>query len=344
MRLPNVRQNTERRIPVKKNKAAALLLAFVFLISLCACGSQEAASGPGSSPDAGEETGSAASVQMEEPETDAGEEVPEGTDMSDASSVLEDAVPQEEEPPELSFELPITDDPNASLSCWYQFPGFFTTYKNWATDSCFVTEYEARTGVHIDWNVVDTETSTEAFALMIAGGDYCDMIYNFANLYSNGVDHAIANDIIIDIGPMLQSEMPFYSSLLYADEDLVRAVTSPSGAIGYVSGILDKPAYVYGPCIRKDWLNDCGLDEPVTYDDYYNVLKAFQSQEGAAGPLWIPYTGTPEQHYLAAGYGIPAFSNAKGMRATLPFYIDDGTVGYGPTQDAYLEYMTMLSK
>ena len=143
---------------MKKNKAAALLLAFVLLISLCACGNPQALSAPGSSSSAGEEPESAESVQMAEPETGAVEEVPEETGAGDAPSAPEDAAPQEEEPPELSFELPITDDPNASLSCWYQFPGFFTTYKNWATDSCFVTEYEARTGVHIDWDVVDTET------------------------------------------------------------------------------------------------------------------------------------------------------------------------------------------
>ena len=327
-----------------KKKGAALLLALVFLISLCACGSSEAISASGSSVSDGEKPDSTVSAQTEVQEPAAEEETSGDTDLPDASSDIEGAALVEEEPPELSFELPITDDPNASLSCWYSFPGFFTTYKNWATDSCFVTEYEARTGVHIDWTIVDTETSSEAFALMIAGGDYCDMIYNFSNLYSNGIDHAIANDIVVDIGPMLQSEMPFYASYIYADEDLLRAVTSPSGAIGYVSGILDKPAYVYGPCIRKDWLNDCGLDEPVTYDDYYNVLKAFQSQEGATGALWIPYTGTPEQHYLAAGYGIPAFSNAKGMRATLPFYVEEGSVSYGPTQDAYLEYLTMLNK
>ena len=42
-----------------------------------------------------------------------------------------------------------------------------------------------------------------------------------------------------------------------------------------------------GMAMRKDWLDELGLDVPVTYDDWHNVLTAFKEQKGATAPLWI---------------------------------------------------------
>ena len=40
-----------------------------------------------------------------------------------------------------------------------------------------------------------------------------------------------------------------------------------------------------GLVIRTDYLEQVGMDVPVTYDDWYNVLKAFKEKLGLKYPM-----------------------------------------------------------
>ena len=39
--------------------------------------------------------------------------------------------------------------------------------------------------------------------------------------------------------------------------------------------------------IRKDWLDDLGLEVPETIDEWYTALKAFKEEKGATAPLTL---------------------------------------------------------
>ena len=62
-------------------------------------------------------------------------------------------------------------------------------------------------------------------------------------------------------------------------------------------------------CSRsKDWLDDLGLDTPVTYDDWYNMLKAFKAEKGAVAPMMLYFTGFNPKTYSVVVTTLPRHS------------------------------------
>ena len=80
-----------------------------------------------------------------------------------------------------------------------------------------------------------------------------------------------------------------------------------------------------GPMIRKDWLDDLGLEVPETIDEWTAALTAFKEQKGAVTPL------TAIDSYLTV---TNAFNGAFGVGQRL--YLDGSTVKFGPLESGYI--------
>jgi putative aldouronate transport system substrate-binding protein len=85
--------------------------------------------------------------------------------------------------------------------------------------------------------------------------------------------------------------------------------------------------------VRQDWLDELGLKTPVTYDDWYLMLKTFKEKKGAVAPMMLNYTGFSAYNIFNAGYGVGE-----------KFYQVDGKVKFGPLESGYKEYLTMINK
>jgi putative aldouronate transport system substrate-binding protein len=94
--------------------------------------------------------------------------------------------------------------------------------------------------------------------------------------------------------------------------------------------------------IRQDWLDDLGLDTPATYDEYFEVLKAFAVEKNVKYPLAIGTSGVLALNNLASGYGIAA--DIADLHDSTPFYQVDGEVRFGLVQPEYKEYLQMLNE
>ena len=83
---------------------------------------------------------------------------------------------------------------------------------------------------------------------------------------------AVRNDAFWDLTPYLKD----YPNLSQANE-----ITLQNSAIdGKIYGIYrSRPLGRYGVAFRKDWLDNLGLSEPKTIDDFYNILKAFTNDD-----------------------------------------------------------------
>jgi putative aldouronate transport system substrate-binding protein len=85
--------------------------------------------------------------------------------------------------------------------------------------------------------------------------------------------------------------------------------------------------------VRKDWLDDLGLKVPVTYDDWEKVLTLFKTEKGAYAPISLGANGYMEySHALSAGFGVYE-----------DFMQIDGKVVYGPVQEGWKEYLSLLN-
>lgn len=198
-----------------------------------------------------------------------------------------------------------------------------------------VQQIEANTNVHINWNIVAGSEAAEKFSLMIASGEYPDIIRGAEAYYTGGLTKMVDDGVSVELTDLVDKYMPNYSGLRNANEKLLRDTMSDDGKIVSLYSIASKTGEVKGervwggPSIRKDWLDETGLSIPVTINDWHEALTAIKANHpDVEAPLMLGKTAT---NY----YG--AFTSAFGV---LPeFYHDNGTVKYGPAEAGYKQWV-----
>lgn len=267
----------------KLSHFCSLLLVFVFLLGLTACGSNNSEDSPLTPP-----PGTANPSSSVEPST------------------------QPEDTEEFANDMPISDD-LVTISAWRSWTSTFYTDPNEIPAN---QEIEKITNVHVNFTCAPTQNAQEAFGIMVASNDYTDMIFGHAYgsvpNYTGGIDKAIADGVYIDIRDYLDLA-PNFKARIAASSDADKQSKTDSGAY-YFSCIQsgEQPAW-YGTMVRTDWLEQAGLSEPATISDWYNMLTEFKNN-GHPNALFIASTG-----YELLGFGIvgafnspPTFFNKDG--------------------------------
>ena len=136
--------------------------------------------------------------------------------------------------------------------------------------------WEEATNVHIEWDIPAAGQETESFNLMITSGEYPDLISGIDQRYVGGIDKAVEDGVIIAFNDMMETYAPDYWKLINKDETLLRDCVTDGGnyAEVFMVNVPDQGPW-YGMAVRQDWLDDCGLDTPVTYDDWYEMLRFY---------------------------------------------------------------------
>lgn len=198
-----------------------------------------------------------------------------------------------------------------------------------------VQQIEENTNVHINWNIVAEAEAAEKFSLMIASGEYPDIIRGADSFYTSGLTKMVDDGVSIELTDYIDKYMPNYSKLRKSNEKLMKDTMSDDGRIVSLYSIASKTGEVKGervwggPTIRQDWLDELGLSIPVTIADWHEVLTKIKANyPKCEAPLMLGATGT---NY----YG--AFTSAFGV---LPeFYNDNGIVKYGPAEEGYKQWV-----
>jgi putative aldouronate transport system substrate-binding protein len=200
---------------------------------------------------------------------------------------------------------------------------------------------EQKTGIHIDWIHPPAGQEQDSFNLMIASGDYPDLILDMQGFYSGGIDKAIADGVYLRLNELIDQYAPNYRELRARTPEVTRDTITDEGNLGSFYSI-NTPVQGpwYGMAVRQDWLDDLGLPTPVTYDDWHAMLTAFKDKKGASAPFWIPNRGGDMFSVFSAGYGV----SALGGGVDGSFIQVDGKVKYSPLEEGYREYITMLAR
>lgn len=289
-------------------KLVALLLSLALVLSLGACGGngESSTSSEASPSSTTEESGAAA---------ESGDE-----SQAETAETGEFQLPIVDEPTTLSYF--VADDSNAAI---------MTTDWN---DNEFYQEMERRTGVHLEFEMVSSADYQTNFNLMIASGNLADMIYVGASYYAEGVDAAIDDGYFLDLTDLVDEYMPNYEKIRTSDIQYELLSTTDSGRLGAVYELRQsKQGPWLGLWIRQDWLDDLGLDTPVTFDDYHEVLTAFKNEKGATAPLILNFSGSDGEFGTMSG----------GLNVLNSWQLDEtGKVNFGPYMDAWKEYVTIM--
>ena len=339
-----------------KKKLLALLLALAMLVSLCACGGAAAStadsaaqSGEAAPPaedtaeEEAEEAATAPAEDVEAPGETSTEEAAEATDFTAANAAM-DFSGYKEMLKGLTTQLPITEE-DVTLSYFFGFEGSTLNYIPSGTmDGHQVWSWlRENTGVNVELKVVDKTQETDQFNLMIASGDYTDIVP--ASDYSAGLEAAVEEDIMLDLTEVIEENMPNYWTIVNSDQNLLEKVKDADMFVG-IYAIKDQMANPsgQGPFIRMDWLEDLNMEVPQTYDELTDVLKAFKSEKGATEALALPNTVNVNNGVLMGGFGSLAELSTNGMGVDFgaSFYQEDGKVVYGATAEGCHKYLSWL--
>ena len=304
----------------------SILLAMCMLLTMAACG--------GGSTSASEEKTVSAAEETTTPEaskpTEAPQQASEAEPSAEEESVLEDSAAQEPETlAPLSY--PVSDG-STTLTYWYSYPPFVPNFLDDVSNKEIYQAINQAVGVNIQVVGYSLVNANEQFQLMVASGDYTDIIYSFGSNYSGSIEGAVEDEIITDLGPYLEEYAPDYMNYILTDEEVALAVHTDAGYVPAFAGIGDENVSVNGgQIIRTDYLDAIGKEMPTTYDELEEVLTAFKNELNIPSPYWSNPSGYVVE--MTAGYGIyPGF------------YVDDGQVRYGFYDKGYFDYLTMMNR
>jgi putative aldouronate transport system substrate-binding protein len=239
-----------------------------------------------------------------------------------------------------TMNLPLTTE-DVSYTLWLTVPpNMGTLFSNGMADHPVFQKAEEFTGIHIDFLEQSAESASEKFNLMLVSGDYPDLVNGMD--FTGGNDLAVESDFAVNIADYIADYAPNYQALIDTDPSIIKNITTDEGnVVAFYTFNSEKQGTTEGAWIRSDWLEDLGLENPKTYDQWEEVLTAFKNQKGAEEPLMMPSDMVPTNNFLAAGFGINGtFQSMTG--AAYPYYVEDGEVKFGPLEEGYREYVQLL--
>ena len=174
---------------------------------------------------------------------------------------------------------------------------YSATYAS-ANEHPWYQEWEKRTGIDVDWiEPAAGADKTQAYNLMIAGGDLPDLIFS-SDIVTNAASH-IENGVIIPLNDYLEEYAPNLWALMQSDSDVDKSYKTDNGDY-FCFPSLCKAEIGYGLLINQKWMDECGLTAPETVDELTEMLKVFKEKYGVA-----PFTmaSSPNGVFYSA-YGV----------------------------------------
>lgn len=317
---------------MKSTKLSCMLLSAAMLMGLMAgCGNGDASSSPAAS------TASEASTAAAPTETAVSEAAPAASeedstignatdaDMAKLTAAVAD---------EAIITFPLED--RVEFSYFIAPEGDGAELMDSYADNLVMKTAEAETNVAINFREVSFLAVEEQFNLMLASGDLPDIIQGFGEYYTKGLDHAIEEDLIVDLtGYLEDGYAPNFAAIRNSNKQIARETATDSGTVGsfyFLIGDADEGPRA-GLWLRQDWLEALNLEVPTTFDEMENVLTAFKDEYNPKMPLLLTSDGFFSSYVLMGGYDVSA-----------SFYNQDGVVKYGPIEDGMRDYLEMMHR
>lgn len=307
-------------------RLAALLMAAAMLLScMSGCGNDDAVSSAQASETASEQATTQPSEAAPAPE--------EENSTVEAASVEEETV-------ELgTVTYPLEAD-GATLTYWLPWmPALSQCYSNYSEHPAYAAA-EEYTGVPVEYISCSMESAATEFNLMIASGSSYDILSSAATYYNGGVAAGVRDGVLLDLTDLMAEYVPDYYKEFITNEKWVKYATTDDETIGAIYSFnAVELGLSEGNFIRQDWLDDLGLDTPVTVDDYHDVLTAFKSNYNISDPFMLSSNLASDLSYAfgSGNFNVDDASN-------LSFYLEDGKVVCCFTSDNYKEYIGTLAQ
>lgn len=286
-----------------KKKLAALLLATVMCTSaLAGCGNSESGSS--------KSTGSNSVVQ------------------TTGSEETKDAATEEATSKEITFPLEET----------IEFTAFAGMNGEVGLDETLsVKTAMERANINIVFNNVLSSDMTEKQNLLLNSGDYPDFFIK-SNIDSEKYG---MQGVLIPLEDLIREYAPNLTAALDAREgwDYITAADGHIYALPELGAIKPVNPTLW---INKKWMDNLGLKEPTSYEELYEVLKAFKEQDANGNgdpddeiPMHCDVVVPP---FMLLGYEDYTYDPNTNLA------VIDGELTYVPTHESYKELLAYINK
>lgn len=170
------------------------------------------------------------------------------------------------------------------------------TIENMETNA-FTKFLEEKTNIKIAWDLVPNNALEERKQLMLASGDYPEVILQ-GNLTREEQMKYGKQGVFIPLNDLIDKYAPNIKQALVDVPYMKSAITTPDGNIYALPQInecyhCDNALKLW---INKAWIDKLGLQMPTTTEEFYQVMKAFKEQDPNENGKKdeIPLTGSDE--------------------------------------------------
>lgn len=238
---------------------------------------------------------------------------------------------------ESSAEAANTDKPyeGVKLTWWTKLnANVSATYPNLG-DTPWAQYIMEKTGIELEFIHPTVGSEKEEFSIMVASGEYPDIIEHTWVGYAGGPGAAINDGVIINLNDVMANHAPNFTKLMSEHPDVDKMVRTSDGSyycFPFLRG-LEQPNYTQfssGMVIRKDVLDELGLEMPETIDEWDTVLRAYKDYG-----FEVPFTTRKE---WMKPVWCPGFDNWG------EFYVEDGVVKNGLIEDSRKEFLTKMNE
>ncbi len=325
---------------MKKTLSLLLVLAMVLTFGLAGCGDSAAESAPAevsaSTAEAPEVSEAPAAPTNNVVAADSTVEGNEGATVAVTVADPFEAMAEEY----ITYPL---EGENNTISMWYYIPPY-QDFMDSNNSFNALAAAEAATGVKLEFTEVSSASASEQFNMMVASGDYCDLLpvmEYYGAKGTAGLAKAYEEDVIQDITPYIEENMPNFAAVLEALPESTVKNTQVDGALLAFHQIKDGSYSGNGMVTRGDWIEEQGiefsgnlisLDEFTEYcrtiHEAYNVPNTIYMTDGTVG--------------LEAAFDteIPVLQGDGFMTAvTSAVFRYDDEISSGWITDGYREYL-----
>lgn len=175
----------------------------------------------------------------------------------------------------------------------------------------------------------------EQLNILIASNELPDIMEGSWATFPGGPIKALNDKIIVSLNDYMDKYAPNLKSVLASNETFDKLVKTDDSRY-YCFPFLreDDILCVYGgPVVRKDWLDELGLEAPETIEEWEIVLTAFKEKKGATAPFTFDINKMLRYKAFIGAFGVTAACHQE-----------DGKIVYGPIQPGYKEFLTTMNR
>jgi putative aldouronate transport system substrate-binding protein len=246
-----------------------------------------------------------------------------------------------------NVELPLAPN-GATISFTLQENYYAGT--SYADNLMVYQELEKRTGVKVEWDVIELNAFNETMEIRLASGSKLSDVIQLPNYNAADVMRYAEAGLILPLDDLIKEHAPNIYNLFFVEvPELGRTMTGYDGHIYAIPQNFYGMNFVAPYCltIRQDWLDDLNLPTPTTADEWYTVLKAFKEQDpngnGIADEVPMSTQGKVDSWENAYGYLATAFGLTGPVNVR--YYPDEnGIIVDQYRTPEFKEWLTFINK